>query len=135
MSYYESWNEFVNEVLGRTGKAGTYLQAIFAAGGMALLFIVLSMLGFGPFMFVTWLLAFLITPPGWIVAAVFGAAAATVLKYLFSQRAKLQPILKRLFDARPHYEKIVQKFPDPTSPERRQAIDALLQWVMTGEPE
>jgi hypothetical protein len=132
MGRYGSWDDFCNDVFSECGKSGRALQMLYGAGGMVLIMIVVSMLGFSPFMFITWLLGFLITPPGMIVAAVFGGAAVFVMKELFSERARLRPILQRLVEAKSMYERIIAAHPDPNSSERRRLIDQLLTWVVSG---
>ena len=132
MSHYESWDEFCNRVFETCGKSGQFLKMLYAAGGMALIFVILSMLGFGPFAYASWILGFLVTPLGWVVVAVLGAAAVPVLRLLFSERKKLQPVLRRLTDAKPLYERIAVAHPDPASSERMQLIDSLLKWVVEG---
>ena len=129
MDRYDSWDGFCGDVFATLGKAGSYLQPLYAAGGMALLAVIVSMLGFGPFVFMTWLLGFLVTPLGWIVVAVFGALAVPMLKLLFSERRTLQPVLKRLQEAKSPYERIEK---DRSLAERRQLIDSLFKWVVHG---
>lgn len=105
---------------------------LYGAGGVAILLWIISLLGFSPFLFATTLLGFLITPFGRVVGAIFGAAAVFVLQKLFSQRDKLRPILERLIEAKPLYETIKSKPPNPEDLSRKNHIDWLFQWVLQG---
>lgn len=132
MDKYVSWDDFCTQVFDRCGASGRYLRPLYGAGGIALLLAIVSMLGFSPFIFLTALLGFLITPLGMVVAAALGALAVPALKHLFSERRTLQPVLKRLAEAKAPYDKIVDSYPDPLSIERRSRIDSLFDWVMEG---
>lgn len=134
MDHYNSWDAFCSRVFDECGNSGKHLRMLYGAGGMALLLIIVSMLGFSPFLFLTWLLGFLITPLGMVVAAVLGALAIPVLRSIFSERKKLEPILKRLTEAKGDYDKIITTRADTEDPERRQLIDSLHEWVMARGP-
>lgn len=133
MSYYESWDAFCEKVFDECGSSGRYLKMLYGAGGMVLLMFVVSLLGFSPFLFLTTVLGFLLTPVGMIVAAALGALAVPAFKKLFSDRKTLRPVLTRLIAAKPQYEQILASHPSAISPERIQAIDGLLALVI-GEP-
>lgn len=129
---YDSWDGFCEEVFASAGESGRYLKMLYAAGGTAFMLVIISMLGFSPFMFITWLLAFLITPTGMIVGAVLGALAVPALKKIFSERRTLQPILKRLMEAEKPWYAIASSGSDVLSAERRAGIDEWFRWVTEG---
>lgn len=109
------------------------LKMLYGAGGITLILVIVSLMGFTPFLFATTLLGFLITPPGMVVAAVLGAMAIPFLKGLFSERETLQPVLKRLTEVKEEYANIVATWPDVHSVERCSKINELFWWVTEGE--
>jgi hypothetical protein len=132
VGHYSSWDQFCNRVFDDCGKSGRPLKMLYGAGGTTLILVIISVLGFSPFVFITSLLGFMITPWGMVISALLGAAALPVLKQLFSDRKLLEPVLRRMTEAKAHYESILLRYPDPASPDRIHSIDSLLKWVLYG---
>lgn len=133
MSRFDGWDGFCEDIFDSCGDSGVKLKMVYGAGGITLILVIVSLMGFTPFLFATSLLGFLITPPGMIVAAVLGAMAVPFLKGLFSERETLQPVLKRLTEAKEKYAAITSAWPDVYSMERRSQINALFCWVKEGK--
>lgn len=106
MNIYYSFNDFMNRVIEKADRiahqrdncgieelfkaSSVTLHAIFMLinrGGWSVFLAVVALLLLGAFGFFAAVTTFLFTPPGLIVAALFGAAAAPTIKKMYQDKA------------------------------------------------